>query len=624
MTNTTPDRNRWLALTTLAAGLAMIVLDGTIVGIALPTIIANLKLELSTAQWINALYAVVFAALLMSCGRLGDLLGRRRIFTGGILIFTAGSVLAAISQTAGLLIISRAIQGVGGAMVLPSSLATVNATFRGKDRAVAFGIWGAIMAGVAAIGPLLGAWLTQTWSWPLIFWVNVPVGLAVAVCAQIFVTETHSHHEGGFDFTGLLLSALGFGALVFAIVEGPTYGWFTPKTDVTVLAITWKASYPLSLTALIGGAALVLLGLFIATQLRRAQAGRAVIIDLSLFTFPIFSWGNLAAMAVAVGEFALVFILPLYLMSAAGLTIMQAGWALAAMAAGAFVSGASARFIALKLGGPRAVLLGLSLEVVAVFSAAFTVYSAQSTLLVAACLVVYGLGLGIASAQLTSTVLADIPVAQSGQGSATQSTVRQLGSALGTALAGTVVAATLPGAIMTQLQRAGASGEAGSKLADAVTSSVGSLIIQLRTMFTSTSSGTPAASHGADSLGLREVLSTMSPSDLLSALEVGFGHATAFALVGAGVFLLIGMVAAWQIVRITDAREGSASVDSPTQSAPATATSSAQAVPGSAVRPQAGQSSALSPQAAPSSADRLPVDGSSSARLSIPEDVAAV
>ncbi|MDO5722295.1 MAG: MFS transporter [Actinomycetaceae bacterium] len=547
---TSKSNTRWFALTTLAAGLAMIVLDGTIVGIALPTIIADLNLDLSTAQWINALYAVVFAALLMSCGRWGDLVGRRRIFTGGIAVFIAGSVIAALSPNAALLIFARAVQGVGGAMVLPSSLATVNATFRGRDRAIAFGIWGAIMAGVAAIGPLLGAWLTQTWSWPWIFWVNVPIGALVIVAAIAFVDETRSPSESGFDFTGLVLSAAGFGALVFAIIEGPTYGWFSPREDVSVLGLTWKVSNPVSLTAVIGFVALVLIAAFVVTQRRRTKLNQPVIIDLSLLSFPTFRWGNLAAMAVAVGEFALVFILPLYLMSAAGLSIMQAGWALAAMAAGAFVSGGSARFIAQKLGAAKAVLLGLSLEVVAVFATAVVVYQGRSALVVAACLVVYGTGLGIASAQLTSTVLADIPVAQSGQGSATQSTVRQLGSALGTALAGTIVAATLPSAIVNQLERAGAGLGEADRLAEAVTGSVGSLIIQLRSALL----GGAPVNPNADPLGVSQLLTHMSEHELVAALETGFGHATAFALVGAGVFLIAGLLGALQIVRISAQR----------------------------------------------------------------------
>ena len=170
-----PD-HKWAGLFVLATALSMIVLDGTIVGVALPTIIEDLHLDLGDAQWVNASYSVVFAALLLTAGRLGDRLGRRNMLLGGVVVFLAGSLLASQADDAGTLIVARLIQGVGGAFVLPATLSTVNATFRGKDRAVAFGIWGAVISGMAAVGPLLGGWLTTSFTWPWIFLVNLPIG----------------------------------------------------------------------------------------------------------------------------------------------------------------------------------------------------------------------------------------------------------------------------------------------------------------------------------------------------------------------------------------------------------------------------------------------------------------
>ncbi len=155
-----PDPRRWLGLAVLAAGLSMIVLDGTIVGVVLPTIIADLGLDLTDAQWVTSLYAMVFAALLLTFGRVADRVGRRTVFVAGIVVFVAASVTAGLAADGAALIASRAVQGVGGAMILPTTLSTMNATFHGEDRARAFGVWGAVMAGLAAIGPLLGGWLT--------------------------------------------------------------------------------------------------------------------------------------------------------------------------------------------------------------------------------------------------------------------------------------------------------------------------------------------------------------------------------------------------------------------------------------------------------------------------------
>ncbi|WP_197511739.1 MFS transporter [Tessaracoccus coleopterorum] len=156
MAQTLSGSRRWVALGILAVSLGIVVLDGTIVGVSLPVIIRDLQMSLTNAEWVNSLYSVVFAALLLTAGRLGDRFGRRTTLIVGIAIFAFGSVLAAMSGGAAALIGARAVQGVGGALILPSTLSTVNATFRGKDRAVAFGVWGAVMSGAAALGPLLG------------------------------------------------------------------------------------------------------------------------------------------------------------------------------------------------------------------------------------------------------------------------------------------------------------------------------------------------------------------------------------------------------------------------------------------------------------------------------------
>ena len=183
----TPDPHRWKALGVLAAGLALIVIDGSIVAVSLPTIISDLSLDLTDAQWVTTSYAVVLSALLLIAGRLGDRLGRRRLLIAGVGEFVLASVLAALSSSGGTLIAARLLQGVGGAAILPSTLSSVNATFRGRERAAAFGVWGAVMAGAAALGPLLGGWLTSSFSWPWIFAVNVPVGIAVIAGALAWV-----------------------------------------------------------------------------------------------------------------------------------------------------------------------------------------------------------------------------------------------------------------------------------------------------------------------------------------------------------------------------------------------------------------------------------------------------
>lgn len=529
-----PTSRDWLALAVLAIGLGLIVLDGTIVGVALPIIIEDLDMDLTDAQWVNSLYAVMLAALLLSTGSLADRWGRKRVFLLGIVVFVAGSLLAAGAGSSGALIGSRAVQAIGAALIMPSTLSTVNAIFRGPYRAAAFGVWGAVISGAAALGPLAGGALTQWASWNWIFLVNLPIGIVVIIAAVIAVPETRGKPGGrGVDVDGALLSAIGFGALVFAIIEGPDLGWWTPQAELHLFGITWGTSMAVSPVPVAFLIAAVALTLFVFWERHRKRVGRAALLDLNLFRLPTFSWGNITAATVAAGEFALVFVLPLYLVNALGLDVMGAGLVFAAMAVGAFLSGAAARHVAARFGSPGTVLIGLVLELLGVAILALILRENTPAWLVALPLVAYGLGLGLASAQLTGTVLRDVPVEISGQGSATQSTVRQLGSALGTAISGAslsvAMAFTVPGALET----AGVSGAMADQLSEGVRRSAGTTISILR------------AQGDHSDLGA-------ATGTVVEALSSGFAQATSWSLAVAAFFLALGLLGAFRLWKATN------------------------------------------------------------------------
>src|SRR5436190_432177 len=209
-------RARWWGLVVISLGVSLIIVDSTIVNVAVPSIIEDIGITSTQAQWVQEIYTLVFAALLLVFGRLADSYGRRRLFAIGAAIFGVSSVLAALSQSGGALIGARALQGIGGAMMLPTSLSLLNATFRGRERGIAFGIWGATIGGTAALGPLLGGWLTTSYSWRWAFGINIPLCLIVLVGLGLLVAESRDpSRQGGLDPAGALLSAVGFGGIVF-------------------------------------------------------------------------------------------------------------------------------------------------------------------------------------------------------------------------------------------------------------------------------------------------------------------------------------------------------------------------------------------------------------------------
>ncbi len=461
----------------IALGLSLVIMDSTIVNVALPSIISDLSISSVDAEWVQAIYALVFAALLIIVGRLGDRFGRRAVFTAGAVVFAVASILAALSGSGETLIAARALQGVGGAMMSPTSLALINALFRGRRRAVAFAVYGSVIGGMAAIGPLLGGFLTEHFSWRWAFGINLPFAAAIVIGAVLLVPESKDEHAApGFDAVGSVLSALGIGSFVFALIEGRSYGWTTAIADGSLLGLGWSTGGLSPIPVALALSVVCLVGLAVVETRRRAE-GRTVLIDTSLFRIRSFGLGALAAMILSLGEFGVLFSLPLFLQGALGYTALGAGGVLAALAAGSFLSGPTTPLLA-RRHGPRFVArLGMAVEMLAIAALGLVISVDVSALALVACLVVYGVGVGFASAQLTSVILADVPVRQSGQASGTQSTARQVGSALGTAVLGTILFVGLAHDTEARVAEIpGVSAERAAEVAQVVQASAGTAI----------------------------------------------------------------------------------------------------------------------------------------------------
>ncbi len=472
-------RARWFGLFFVALGVAMIIVDATIVNVSIPSIIDDLGITSSQAQWVQEAYTLVFAAFLLMFGRLADRWGRRRLFLIGVVIFMLASVLAAVADSGGTLIGARLLQGIGGAMMLPTSLSIINAGFRGKDRAIAFAVWGSTIGGTAALGPLLGGWLTTDFSWRWAFGINVPLGIAVFVGTWIFISESKdAEADTGVDIAGALLSVLGIGLIVFGLIEGRNYGWWTTLGEPGVGDWKWPwALSPVPLAFLFGA---VLLTVFAFLELRRNRAGKTVLLDLSLFSLPSFRNGNIAAAIVSLGEFGLLFALPLWLQNVLNYSAFRTGQILLALALGSFVASGFGAALTQRRGPIFVVRLGIVAEIIGVAGIGLMASPTANIWPIIGFLFIYGLGVGLATAQLTGVVLADVPVAASGQGSGIQSTMRQLGSALGIAILGTILFTGLGSQLTQKLDAVpGLPPAQSQQTVSAVVSSAGSIIPML-------------------------------------------------------------------------------------------------------------------------------------------------
>ena len=439
-------KNRWLGLVFISIAVALIIVDSTIVNVAIPSIVNDLEITSTQVQWVQESYTLVFASLLLVFGTFADRFGRRRLVLIGVVIFALASIPAALAQSGELLIVARLVQGIGGAMILPASLSTLNATFHGKERAVAFAVWGSTIGGMAAVGPALGGWLTTYYSWRWAFGINVPLSIIIIIGVLIYVNE--SKEQGAprrVDVVGALLSIALFSTLVFGLIEGRTFGWFWSDNPPDF----WTAD--VSPIPFVFVTSLIALAAFIAWGRARERAGKSTMLAFGLLRIPSFRNGNIAVLIVSLGEFGIILSLPLWLQNVLGYDALQAGLVIIALAIGSFAGSGFAGAYGNRIAPVVIVRAGILAEILGLIFVALSISTTSLWWQVVPGLFIYGIGVGLATAQLTGVVLKEVPLDQSGQGSGTQSTSRQVGSALGIAILGTILFTSLAGGLDSKL-----------------------------------------------------------------------------------------------------------------------------------------------------------------------------
>jgi EmrB/QacA subfamily drug resistance transporter len=411
------ENKKWWTLAAVAVGLFMIMLDNTIVNVALPSIEHSLHMSISSLEWIVTAYALTFAALLITGGKLGDLYGRRKMFTAGLVIFTLASLACGLAPSAGILIAARAVQGVGAALMSPATLSIITATFPPKERGQAIGIWAGVSALALAIGPLVGGLIVDNINWHWIFYVNVPVGVVGVIVSQLVIRESRdTSHEQSIDLPGLVTSSGALLALSYALIEGNRHGWGSPE-----------------IISLFIGAA-VLLAVFVRLELHQ----RLPMLDLGLFRIGAFVGANTVAMLVSLGMFGVFFFISLYVQNVLGYSPTKAGAIFLPMTILIILIAPVAGKLSDRVGSRWLMGAGMSiLGVSLLLYQRIGLHTGFWSLLPQ--LVLGGIGMALTMSPMTSAAMASVPVDKAGVGSGVLNSFRQVGGSLGIALMGAIL-----------------------------------------------------------------------------------------------------------------------------------------------------------------------------------------
>lgn len=410
-------RTRWAGMVFIGLLLLVISIDNTILNVALPSISRSLGASAAELQWMIAAYVLMFAALLLTMGSLGDRFGRKRALQVGLIMFAIGSAAAGLSKTTLMLIGSRAFLGVGGALIMPSTLSIISSTFPTHERAKAIALWAAVFGLGIGIGPVAGGWLIERFAWNAVFFVNLPVAAIALIGGAFLLADSRDESAPRLDLPGILLSIPGLFALVYGIIEAGQSGWTAPQV----------------LTSF--GIAAVLLAIFALWENRAAEP----MLPLYFFKNMSFTGANISMVLVMFSLFGTVFFMSQYMQSVLGFTALEAGIRLLPLAFTMMVSSIISARLAARIGTKYTVALGIVIAGSALLfmSQFFEVGTPYSTVVVGLILMPAGLGLTMSPA--TNSIMQSVPINKAGIGSAMNDTTRQLGGALGVAILGTVM-----------------------------------------------------------------------------------------------------------------------------------------------------------------------------------------
>ncbi len=411
------EHRKWWTLVAVAFGLFMIMLDNTVVNVALPSIQRDLHVSVSQLEWVVNGYFLTFAVLMLSGGKLADLLGRRRIFIAGLVVFTLSSLACGLATSGGMLIAFRAVQGIGAAMMNPATLSIITATFPPRQRGMAMGIWVGVSAVALALGPITGGLLAQYAHWSWIFFINVPIGVLAIVAARVVIRESRdTSADQRLDLPGLATSGAALFALTYALIEANSKGW----TSAEILS--------LFAAAVVGFAAFILV----------EKRQRAPMLDISLFRNPTFAGANSTMLLVALSMFGVFFFVSLFVQNILHYSPVRAGAAFLPMTVCIILFAPVAGKLSDRIGSRW--LMGAGLGMVSVSLVLFSLVDQNSSFWnLFPALLIGGAGMATAMTPTTSAAMGSVPVDKAGVGSGVLNSMRQVGGSLGVAIMGAIL-----------------------------------------------------------------------------------------------------------------------------------------------------------------------------------------
>lgn len=435
---------KWLPLAVLVLALFIIVLDTTIINVSMKAIITSLHTNLKAVQWVITSYSLVLAALTITGGRLGDIFGRKRMFRLGACVFALGSLLASQAHSQPWLLGSVAlVEATGAAMMLPSTAALILATYRGKDRAIAFGMFGAVAGTAATIGPLLGGFLTTNYTWRWNYLIN-PIVVIVLLLGSRLIEESHERRPHKPDIASILLSAFGLAGVVYGIIESSTYGWLKANGPYEIFNHHFGlGGISITVYGLVVG--VILLVAFLHRQALLQKRGSIPLVSLEIFRNKQFMSGTTIVMIVGMTQFGFIFILPIFLQGMLGKDAFHTGLVLLPFSLSIMVAGPLSGILVGKANvAPKLMIqLGLIIQVVGAFvlRQEFSISATAATIMPGQ--IIFAFGFGLAFSQLTNLTLSAVSVEQAGEASGLNNTFRQVGSSLGQALIGALLISAL-------------------------------------------------------------------------------------------------------------------------------------------------------------------------------------